>query len=107
MSWSGWRAHFERHALRPLPPLRPDVAEVPEAWRAPLARSLARFQVGESGEGRIAHEIDRAHLPGVDADYRASLRARLRGFRASDDTPAFLETWVPGARSTLRPSTSR
>lgn len=30
------------------------------------------------------------------ADYRTSLGARLRGFRASDDAPSFLETWVPG-----------
>jgi hypothetical protein len=74
MSWSSWSVHFERHALRPLPPLRPAVDEVPAAWRAPLARSLARFQVGESGEGRIAHEIDRACLPGVDAAYRACLK---------------------------------
>jgi hypothetical protein len=74
MGWSSWREHFERNAARPLPPLRPSVHEVPAAWRGALARSLARFQVGESGEGRIAHEIDRASLPGVDADYRAALK---------------------------------
>lgn len=39
--------------------------------------------------------------PAIDYDrllvaYRASLGARLRGFRASDDAPEFLETWVPG-----------
>jgi hypothetical protein len=74
MTWCSWRAHFERNAARPLPPLRPALPEVPDAWTAALARSLARFQVGESGEGRIAHEIDRATLPGVDADYRAALK---------------------------------
>jgi hypothetical protein len=74
MDWSVWREHFERHAARPLPPLRPCVDEVPAAWRGALARSLARFQVGEAGEGRIAHEIDGVRLPGVDAHYRAALK---------------------------------
>lgn len=74
MDWSTWRAHFERNAARPLPSLRPSVHEVPAAWRGALARSLARFQVGEAGEGRIAHEIDLVQLPGVDADYRAALK---------------------------------
>src|SRR5581483_6598937 len=33
---------------------------------------LARFQLGESGEGRIAHEIDACE--GVSDDYRAALK---------------------------------
>jgi hypothetical protein len=48
--------------------------EVPEAWRPALVASLATFQLGEAGEGRIAHEIDSARLPGIDADYRAALK---------------------------------
>jgi hypothetical protein len=69
---AAWRAHFEANRTRPLPevtapPLKPHL-------RSALAGSLARFQLGESGEGRVAHEIDRARLPGVDADFRAALK---------------------------------
>lgn len=74
--WSAWRQHFESNAARPLPPV--DGSGIAAAWRGPLARSLAVFQLGESGEGRVAKEIDRATLPGIDADYRASLKLFVR-----------------------------
>jgi len=77
MDWTSWRRHFENNAARPMPPIAVDDA-VPEAWREPLARSLATFQVGEAGEGRIATEIDRARLVGIDDDYRASLKLFVR-----------------------------
>lgn len=70
--WSSWRRHFEDNARRPLPAI--EVEGVPEAWRAPLMRSLAIFQVGESGEGRIVREIERSRLAGIDDDYRAALK---------------------------------
>lgn len=75
--WKPWRAHFEANATRPLP-AAPDGSEVPTQWRAALARSLATFQLGEAGEGRVAKEIDRVVLAGVDADYRASLKMFVR-----------------------------
>ncbi|HYH99849.1 ferritin-like domain-containing protein, partial [Hyalangium sp.] len=74
MRWSDWRRHFEVNRRRPLPEELEGAEEVPEAWRPALRTSLAIFQLGESGEGRIAHEIDRAKVPGIDADYRASLK---------------------------------
>ena len=74
MRWSDWRGHFELNRRRPLPEGLERAEEVPEAWREALLESLATFQLGESGEGRIAHEIDGAQLPGIDADYRASLK---------------------------------
>jgi len=77
--WKQWRSHFETQALRPLPAAPQDVfAKIPEAWRGPLCASLARFQLGEGGEGRIAKEIERATLPGIDDDYRAALKLFVR-----------------------------
>lgn len=73
MRWSEWRSHFEDNAGRPLPPVAVDGA-VPESWRSPLAASLAIFQAGEAGEGRIAREIDDFRAEGIDSDYRASLK---------------------------------
>jgi rubrerythrin len=72
--WSYWRTHFEMQADRPLPMIVGASGTWPEGWRASLARSLAIFQLGESGEGRIAQDIDHCTLPSVDADYRASLK---------------------------------
>ena len=76
--WKHWRSHFETQALRPLPSAPADILAIPEAWRAPLCASLARFQLGEGGEGRIAREIERATLPGIDDDYRAALKLFVR-----------------------------
>ena len=72
MNWSNWRQHFEDNVHRPLP----EVAAPPlsQTQHRALLQSLARFQLGESGEGRIAHEIDRAELPGIDGDYRIALK---------------------------------
>ncbi len=71
-AFAPWREHFEKNALRPLPSV--GAPTLPVQKTVALARSLARFQLGESGEGRIAHEIDSVALPGVDADYRAALK---------------------------------
>ncbi|MBL9102563.1 MAG: hypothetical protein JNL82_16540 [Myxococcales bacterium] len=75
--WTAWRSHFETNATRPLPAM-PTVADIPASWRGALGDSLARFQLGEAGEGRVAKEIDRAVMAGVDDDYRASLKLFVR-----------------------------
>ena len=74
MDWRNWRAHFEANATRPLPALEAGLPELDPEVRVPLADSLARFQVGEAGEGRIAHQIDRVHYTSIDDDYRAALK---------------------------------
>lgn len=76
MIWSDYLRHFEQNARRPLPEVRLEPFE-PAKARA-LARSLARFQLGEAGEGRIAHQIDTAKLPAIDDDYRAALKLFVR-----------------------------
>jgi hypothetical protein len=70
--WAAWRNHFQRNRRRPLPPPSiPD--ELPGRTAAALAWSLARFQIGETGEGRIVGAVARTSLPGVDDEYRVAL----------------------------------
>lgn len=80
MPWSDWRAYFDGRAARPLPHLdRGD--EIPQAWREALITSLARFQLGETGEGRIVNDLRRrATSWGLHADFLEA----LRGFVAEE-----------------------
>ncbi|WP_017327021.1 ferritin-like domain-containing protein [Synechococcus sp. PCC 7336] len=71
--WSRWRSHFEQNRYRPFPEVETSVG-VPLPWRAPLACALAKFQLGEAGEGRIAREIDRVCIDTIDRDYRVALK---------------------------------
>lgn len=71
MPFSNWRAHFEANVGRPLPEVTPPPLSAER--HAALRHSLAVFQLGESGEGRIAHEVWKVELPGVDDDYRVAL----------------------------------
>ena len=71
-SWSRWRAHFERNRHRPLPPTA-EAVDLPPTVASVLARSLARFQIGETGEGRIVGAVARSRMVGVDDDYRRAL----------------------------------
>lgn len=72
MSFGHWRRHFEDNQRRPLPEVAPP-ADLAPAHRRALAWSLARFQIAEVGEGRIARDIWRVGLPGIDDDYRVAL----------------------------------
>ena len=74
--WTTWVTHCSRNAARPMP--RVDAPKLTADQQRRLAHSLAVFQVGEAGEGRIARDIDRATLPGVDAAYRLSLKAFVK-----------------------------
>jgi hypothetical protein len=77
-SWGAWRRYFELNAARPLPPVAGAAIGLPAAWRAPIARSLARFQIGETGEGRIVAQVARASFDGIDDDYREAVRLFVR-----------------------------
>lgn len=71
--WIATRRRFEESARRPLPRVDGPTG-VPDDVRADVVRSLQIFQRGESGEGRIATEIDRCASPAIDDDYRAALK---------------------------------
>lgn len=77
MRWHFWREQLEQKANRPLPAVSAPGGFTPKQARLVL-RSLRKFQLGESGEGRIAHEIDEVRWPGVDADLRALIKLWVR-----------------------------
>ncbi len=70
-TWQGWRRFFERRSNRPLPRLA--VGEEHAGLPPSVARSLAVFQLGESGGGTIVAEARRSDLAAVDRDYAAAL----------------------------------
>jgi hypothetical protein len=70
-SWDQWRYLFLARVSRPIPQVKaPCMAE---SQKRSLGRSLAIFQLGESGEGRIAKEIMLIHQPGITIAYREAL----------------------------------
>jgi hypothetical protein len=74
MQWTHWRARFEARSERPRPTIG-TAAEIPPALRTALAGSLARFQLGETGEGRIVADLRRrADAWGLHPDYLEALR---------------------------------
>jgi hypothetical protein len=77
IDWKRWRERFERSQDRPLPDVRPPPGLTRERATA-LAWSLARFQIGETGEGRIARRIWRVRLRGIDDHYRVALGLFVR-----------------------------
>jgi hypothetical protein len=70
--WAAWRNHFQRNRRRPLPPPASS-GELPITTASALAWSLARFQIGETGEGRIVGAVARCTMAGVDDEYRVAL----------------------------------
>ena len=76
MNWSAWKKSFEVAAQRAVPSIV--APAVSEPVRLGVLESLQKFQIGESGEGRAAHEIDSAMLPGIDDEFRQSLKMLVR-----------------------------
>jgi len=65
--WARWRERFAARQDRPLPALETDLdyRQLPRS----VARSLAVFQLGESGGGTVVDQARDSRLPGVNADY--------------------------------------
>lgn len=78
VDWGHWAGHFRRNANRPFPEIRDPAFGLTRQTRCFVARSLAIFQLGEAGEGRIAKEIDSVALYGVDENYREALKLFVR-----------------------------
>ncbi|MEL7187799.1 MAG: hypothetical protein AAFN50_15415 [Pseudomonadota bacterium] len=66
-TWAEWADIFRERSDRPLPPLEVDrdYSELPDS----LARSLAIFQLGESGGGTVISQASRSGLPNLDKHY--------------------------------------
>src|SRR5262249_49796594 len=77
MRWRHWKQKLEQNTHRPIPETEAP-AELAGESRARVLRSLREFQLGEAGEGRIAHEIDHVTWPGVDADFRTLIKLWVR-----------------------------
>jgi hypothetical protein len=62
-----WLAYFRGNVDRAPPPVDAEgAAGIAPGLRAALVRSLGRFYLGETGEGRIAHEAARSGDPALD-----------------------------------------
>lgn len=71
--WTAWNTHFRHSRERPLPDVEPGLDALPPSWRPVMAASLARFQRGETGEGRIAHEVRSVTWEAIDDVYADTL----------------------------------
>jgi hypothetical protein len=66
-NWREWSVFFERRANRPMPQLDPETKD--SRFPASLARSLAIFQLGESGGGTVVDQARNTDLEYVDDFY--------------------------------------
>lgn len=71
VNWTRWQRFFRARSERQLPTLFDpvDYTEVPES----VARSLAIFQLGESGGGTIVEQARNSDIDGIDEEYVAAL----------------------------------
>ncbi|MDX1517513.1 MAG: hypothetical protein R3288_11775 [Woeseiaceae bacterium] len=66
-SWAGWLRFFESRSDRPLPKL--DLGQCRSDLPRSLGRSLAVFQLGESGGGSVIRQAAQSRLSVIDDDY--------------------------------------
>lgn len=69
--WRFWKRRFAERADRPLPALEADHDY--DLLPPSVARSLAVFQLGESGGGTVVGQARQSRLHGVDTDYADAL----------------------------------
>ena len=72
VNWGRWQEFFAARSDRALPTLDDphDYSDVPQS----VARSLAIFQLGESGGGTIVEQALTSHLPGAGPGYAGAMR---------------------------------
>ena len=70
-SWQDWQYFFADRSYRPLPTLQQDIdySDLPPS----LARSLAIFQLGESGGGTVVGQAFCNNLPNLDEHYGTAM----------------------------------
>ena len=71
VNWKRWAILFSARRNRPMPQVLGDQSHHP--WSAALARSLAIFQLGESGGGTVIQQAKRSPLHGIDPAYCKSV----------------------------------
>lgn len=71
-SWNTWRRFFAARQERRLPPL--DDPQDYSAVPASVARSLAIFQLGESGGGTVIEQARNSRLDSVDSNYAEAMK---------------------------------
>ena len=70
-NWRYWHKFFVRRKQRSIPQLVRTLQ--PGPLPASLTKSLAIFQLGESGGGTVIEQARRSLLPGVNSDYAAAI----------------------------------
>lgn len=73
-----WLEYFRRNRHRPEVSVPERIGFVDPQLHAALLRSLQRFQIGETGEGRIVHEVARSRDPAIDDDTREAVALYIR-----------------------------
>jgi len=71
-NWRGWKDYFAARSARPEPRILaddPQLASVPKS----VARSLAIFQLGESGGGTVIEQARNCKINGIDENYAEAM----------------------------------
>jgi len=71
VNWTRWALLFAARRDRPMPQTLEDSSQYP--WSAALARSLAIFQLGESGGGTVIQQANSSPLHGISPAYCKSV----------------------------------